>query len=433
MQVSVESGEGLERRLSVELPAEQVDKAVNEKLQSLSRTVRLDGFRPGKVPMRVLKQRFGQQVRGEVYGDLIQQTFYEAAAGEDLAPAGEPHIEVKDDGENFSYTATFEVLPAIEVAAMDGVSISRPVSSVEDSDVDAMIDKLRRQRTIWNDVERASQDGDTVWIDFEGKIDGEVFDGGSAENVPLVLGSGAMIEGFESGLLGASKEEARTLYLTFPEEYRAEHLAGKDVVFDVKVTRVAEPELPEINEDFIKALGIDGGDEAELRTEVTSNMNRELKQKLESKTKERVMDKILEINNLEIPRALIEQESKALKQQTEQEMAQQGQQGSLDLPLSVFEPQAERRVKLGLLIGEIVKQQSIELDKDRVNAAIEDAAQSYETPQDVIDYYNQNPETRAGVENKVLEDQVVDWILDQMTVEDEQLSFDEIMGNDNQA
>ncbi len=432
MQVSVESGEGLEKRLSVELPADQVDKAVNEKLVSLSRTVRLDGFRPGKIPMRVIKQRFGQQVRGEVYGDLIQKTFYEAAAGQELRPAGEPKIEVTDEGDkgSFSYIATFEVMPPIEIAAMDSVSIKKPVSSVESTDVDAMIDKLRRQRTVWNDVDRAAADGDTVKIDFKGMIDGEAFEGGSAENVPLVLGSGAMIDGFESGMLGASAGDERTLELKFPDPYRAQQFSGKDVVFDVKVNTVAEPQLPEIDEDFIKSLGVDEATEDALRVEVTANMSRELSQKLEAKVKEAVMDKLLEINDLQVPRAMINQESAALKQQAEQEMAQSGQSSKLDLPLSVFESQAERRVKLGMLVGEIVNQQKIELDEEKVTATIAQAAESYETPAEIIDWYRENPESQRGVENKVLEDQVVEWVLDQMQVEEEAVSFETIMGNE---
>ncbi|MFM1891484.1 MAG: trigger factor, partial [Pseudomonadota bacterium] len=263
MQVTVESGEGLEKRLSVELPAEQVSAAVDKKLQQLARSVRLDGFRPGKVPLRVIKQRFGQQVRQEVYGDIIQATFYEAAQQQDLRPAGEPKIELRDEaGEGgFGYTATFEVVPEVAVGDLSALSVKRPTAVVTDGDVDAMIEKLRAQRTTWNEVQRPAQDGDTVHIDFKGFIDGEAFEGGSAENVPLRLGSGAMIEGFEAGLVGASAGEARTLEVKFPDDYRATKLAGKAATFEVTVNSVAEPVLPAVDADFARAFGVEDGTE----------------------------------------------------------------------------------------------------------------------------------------------------------------------------
>ena len=261
MQVSVESGEGLEKRLLVDLPADRVNAEMEKKLKNLARNVRLDGFRPGKVPMRTIKQRFGAQVRSETFGDLIQETLYEAASQQKLMPAGEPRIELREAVEEggLGYTATFEIVPEVTLGNLAEQSVTRPVAEVAEADIDAMIDKLRKQRTEWIDVERGAKDGDTVHLDFKGMIDGEIFEGGSAESVPLVLGSGSMVEGFESGLLGAKSGDERELQVTFPADYRAKNLAAKDATFEVKVLRVAEPRLPEVDEDFIKAFGVAEG------------------------------------------------------------------------------------------------------------------------------------------------------------------------------
>lgn len=429
MQVTVESGEGLEKRLSVALPAERVSAEVDKKLNQLARTIRLDGFRPGKVPMRVIKQRFGEQVRQETFGELIQETFFEAASKENLRPAGEPKIEMNDDADDggFTYTAVFEVMPEIELADPSALKIKRPVAQVSDRDVDAMIDKLRDQRTTWNAVERAAQDGDTVHIDFTGYLDGEVFEGGTAENAPLRLGSGSMIEGFESGLLGAGAGETRTLELKFPDDYGSEKLAGKETRFEVKVNQVAEPVRPEIDEDFVKAFGVEDGTVESLRTEIRANLERELDQKIKATTKERVLDALLQANSLTIPKAMVQEDAQRMKSQTQQEMAQSGQGNAFDFPVSMFESKAERRVSLGLLIGDIVRKQEIKVDADRVRNTIEAFAASYENPDEVVNYYMNDREQRGGVENLVLEDQAVDWLLDRAQVEDENQSFDDLM------
>ena len=431
MQVSVESGEGLEKRLLVDLPAERVSAEMDKKLKDLARHVRLDGFRPGKVPMRTIKQRFGEQVRQETYGALIQETLYEAASQEKLMPAGEPQVELREAAEEggLGYTATFEVLPEIKVADLAGQSLSRPRAEVDESDIDAMLDKLRKQRTTWNEVERGAKDGDTVHMDFKGMVDGEVFEGGSAENVPLVLGSGSMIEGFESGLLGAKAGDERTLEVKFPEDYRAEHLAGKDATFEVKVLRVTEPQLPELNEEFIKAFGVDAGTVEALREDVAKNMRHELKQKLNSITKERVMDVLVAANPMDIPKAMITQEAERMKQQMVQDMQQRGQTSSVDLPVSVFEEQARRRVHLGLLVAEIMSAQELKADEEQVRETIAEFAESYENPQEVVDYYLSDKNARASIENLVLENQVVEWVLGQVQLADENKAFSEIMDN----
>ncbi len=429
MQVSVETGEGLTRRLRVSLPAEQVDEAVNTKLKEAARTVRLDGFRPGKVPVRVVKQRFGAQIRQDAYGELIQSSFYEAVNQEKLQPVGEPSIELDEENAEggLAYTATFEVMPEVTLVDFGELEFRRPVAEVTDEDVDNMIRKLREQRTEWVEVERPAAEGDRVTIDFKGYIDGEPFEGGSAEGVHLVLGSGAMIPGFEDGLVGAAAGDERRLELRFPDDYGVERLAGKEATFEVRVQKVEEPKLPEVDEDFIRALGVEDGTEESLRREVRENMERELKQKLKSRTKEQVMNLLLEKHELPVPAAMVRQEAVNLKQQAQQEMARAGQQSSVDLPLNLFESQAERRVKLGLIVGEIVRTAGLSVDQARVDEAIAEQAATFEEPQEVIDWYAANPQARAQVENVVLEDQVVEWILEQGRVEEEKLSFDEVV------
>jgi trigger factor len=292
-----------------------------------------------------------------------------------------------------------------------------------------MIDKLRKQRTVWNDVERAAQDGDTVHIDFKGSIDGEAFEGGSAENVPLVLGSGSMIDGFETGLLGASAGDERTLELAFPDDYRATHLAGKQAVFETRVIKVAEPELPEIDAEFVKAFGVEDGTEEALRADVRKNMEHELKQKTQSLTKDKVMDVLIEANPMDLPKAMVNQEAERMKQQMLQEMQQRGQQASVDLPAAVFEDQARRRVHLGLLVSEIISTQAIRAEDDELRSTISEFAESYENPQEVVDYYMNDQAARASIENLVLENKVVDWVLGQVQIADETKSFDDLMEN----
>lgn len=429
MQVSVESGEGLEKRMLVDLPAGRVSEVVEQKLRELARHVRLDGFRPGKVPMRTLRQRFGEQVRQEAYGTLIQETLYEAASQQKLMPAGEPRVELRDATEEggLGYTATFEVMPEIAIGDLSGQSVARVVAEVTESDIGDMIEKLRKQRTVWNDVDRGAQDGDTVHIDFKGTIDGETFDGGSADNVPLVLGSGSMIDGFESGLLGAKAGDERILDVTFPDDYRATHLAGKPASFAVKVHRVSEPQLPEVDEDFVKAFGVEAGTVEALRDDIAKNMRHELKQRLDAVSKERVMDALIAANPMDVPKAMVSQEAERMKQQTLQEMQQRGQHSSMDLPASVFEGQARRRVHLGLLVGEIIQQQGLSAAEDAVRATIAEFAESYEDPQEVIDYYLQDANARKSIENLVLENAVVDWIMGQVQVGEENKSFSEVM------
>ena len=424
MQVSVETLEGLQRKMTVQLPAEKVNEIVDNKLRTIAKQVRLDGFRPGKVPLKVVKQRFGDHVRQEAYGELIQSTFYEAATGEKLNPAGEPKIDVKDDESGFSYTAEFEVVPEVKLNDIAGATLERTTAEVADTDVDEMLEKLRKQRVTWNNVERAAQDGDQVTVSFIGKVDGEEFEGGAAQNVPIELGSGRMIEGFEQGILGASAGEERTIYVDFPDDYQAENLAGKPATFEITVSEVAEPVLPEMDDEFAKAFGVEEGGLDKLRADIRENMERELSQKLKSQNKEKVMDLLLETNEFTVPQAMIDSEAQRLKEETKQQM--QGQ-SSVDLPLDIFREQAERRVKLGMLVAAIVDEHKIEVDEERVRSTVDDFAASYESPQELKDWYYADNERLNPVRNLVLEDQVVDWVARQVNVVDKQSSFQELV------
>nr|WP_296695757.1 trigger factor [Thiocapsa sp. UBA6158] len=421
MQVSVETGEGLERRMKVDLPFEQIAAEVEKRLQKLGRSARMPGFRPGKVPMKVLRQRYGDAVHQEVFGELVESSFSEALMQESLRPAGMPRIEPEIDPveQRFGYTAIFEVLPQVEVASLAGRVVKSPVAEISEEDVDAMILRLRRQHATRKAVERAAATGDLLTISFVGTLDGEPFEGGSATGVKLELGSGRMIPGFEDGLIGACAGEQRTLDLVFPDPYQAEHLAGKPVRFEVTVETVEETVLPEVDATFIETFGVADGDIARFRRDVRQNMEREMKQRLDARRKDAVMDLLLEAHEIELPAVLVQEEIRAMKGQ----MLETFGSTDVDLPDALFDEAAKRRVSLGLLIGEIVKRQGLRPDAQRVRAAVEENASTYEHPQSVVDYFYSDPKHLASVEGLVLEGQVVDWVLGQIEVEEEVLTF----------
>lgn len=434
MQVSVETTSGLERRMTIEVPEERVETEVQNRLRNLARTTRLKGFRPGKVPLKVVERQYGGQVRQEVIGEVIQSTFSEAVAQEQLQPAGMPDIEPKEleKGKNLQYVATFEVMPQVEVASLEGVAVETPKAEVTDADIDNMLETLRKQQAKWVEADRAADEGDRVTVDFEGTVGGETFQGNKGTDVPVTLGGGRMIPGFEDGLKGLKAGDEKTLEVTFPEDYGSAEVAGKDAKFEVKVKKVEEPELPAIDADFAKALGVNTEDMDEFRAEVRQSMERELKQNLKAQVKQQVMDKLLEVNNIELPQALIEQESQALAQQLQQQMqgAQQGK-GAPQLEPSMFADQAKRRVALGLILSELVQSNEIKADPEKVRAAVEEVASTYEQPDEVIKFYYSDQRRLAEVESMVLEDAVVDWVLDNAKVQEKQASFDEIMNRNS--
>jgi len=421
MQVSVESGEGLERRMHIDLPVDRIQGEVDKRLQQMARSARLPGFRPGKVPLKLLRQRYGDAVQQEVFGELVKSSFSEAVAQEALRPAGMPKIEPEIDQaeQRFGYTAVFEVLPDLQLASLTGQVVKRPVAQVTDGDLEAMVERLRAQRKTWEPVDGPAESGHRLTLSYTGTMEGEPFEGGSGSGTQVELGSGRMIPGFEDGLVGAVAGESRSLDLQFPDGYQREELAGKPVHFEVQVDTVTRPVLPELDAAFARDFGITDGDLERFRSEVRANMERELAQRIKAKTKERVMDLLVSANSIEVPKSLVQQEIRSLKEQMRQNLGG----GNMELPDSLFEDSARRRVALGLIIAEIVKQNDIKADRARIRAAVEEIASTYEDPQEVIQYYYGDRQRLAPVESLVLEEQVMDWVLNQAAVEEEPLSF----------
>ena len=426
MQVSVETTSGLERRMTVGIPAERIENEVNKRLQQTAGRARIDGFRPGKVPMSVIRKRFGASARQEVIGEVIQSSFYEAVVQEKLNPAGAPSVEPKelDEGKDFEYIATFEVYPEVTLADFADIAVERIESEVTDADLDKMLDTLRQQHTSYEAVERAAEDGDQLTIDFTGRIDGEAFQGGTASGSKLVLGSGQMIPGFEDGLVGATAGETRTVSVTFPEDYQNLDLAGKAAEFEIIVHEVAAAELPELNEEFFARFGVEQGGLEDFRAEVRKNMERELRQAIKGKTKTQVMDGLLKINEIDVPKALVSSEIDRLREQAVQQFGGANIDPS-QLPAELFEEQAKRRVSLGLVVAEIVKQNDIKPDNDRVRAMVEELASAYQEPEQVVNWYMQNEQQLAEIQSVVLEEQVVDTVLQKAKVTDKTVSYED--------
>lgn len=427
MQVSVETTQGLERRMTVSIPEKQVSEGVQSRLQRLARTVKVSGFRPGKVPMKIVQQHYGSDVRHDVVGDLMQSTFYEAVTQEKLAPAGMPTLEPKsmEAGEGLEYVATFEVLPEVKPAKLDGAEIDKPVVEVTEADVDTVIDTIRKQKITWKEVKRAAKEGDRVTIDYHGTVDGEDFNGNKGEDMPIILGEKRMIAGFEEGLNGAKTGAELTMDLNFPEDYGHSDVAGKPVQFAATVKSVEESVLPEVTDELAKEFGIEAGTVEGLRTEVRSNMERELGQRLTSTIKQNVMDKVVEVNKLDVPKAMVDEEAKRMAAQMQQQMGDQLK--GTALPSTMFEEQASRRVALGLLLSEMIRENEFKAEPEKVRARVEQLASTYEKPEDVVDWYYSDSKRLGELESLVLEDQLVDWILQQAKLNEVKTSFDEIM------
>lgn len=435
MQVSVETTEGLERKLTIAIPGDRVDTAVNARLQEAAQTIRLNGFRQGKVPLEVVKNKFGKGVRQEVVGELMNQTYFEAIAQESLKPAGQPRIEPTsmDEGKDVEFVAVFEVYPEIELPDFAAIKAERLVAEVSDDDIDEMIETLRKQRQTWVPVERAAADGDMVNIDYAGKKEGEEFQGGKAAGQNLVLGSERMIPGFEDGVIGKSAGEDFTLQLKFPDEYHSEELAGAEVEFELTLNTVSEQSLPEVNEDFFKSFGVEEGGMEAFREEVSNNMQREMKTASRNKLKTTLMDALISDLEVAIPAALISNEIHQLKHQTVQQMG--GGQGfdPHSMPDDLFREQAKRRVTLGLILGEVISQQSIQADADKVRDAVEEIAATYESPEEVVKWYYSNEEQLQGIESSVIEDQVFDYIIEQAQVSDKEVSYQDVIKPESQG
>lgn len=426
MQVSVETTSPIERVLTISVPAARIEEKVTAEVAKTARTIRIDGFRKGKVPVSVVKKRYGQSIRLEAVEQIMRDAYVEAIQSESLQPAGMPSIEPKNiaEGADLEFVAKVEVYPTIELADASAIEVKRVVSEVTDADVDNMLETLRKQNAEWAAVEREAADGDQVTIDFEGFLGDEAFEGGKAEGHKLVLGSNTMIPGFESGIVGIKAGEERTISVTFPEQYQAEHLAGKETTFKITAHEVAEQVLPELNDEFAEKFGLEEATLEGLKAEVRKNMERELNQALKAKLKNSLFDGLLANNPVEVPKALVDQEIDGLRQQAARQFGGQGFDAS-QLPAELFQDEATKRAKLGLLISEVIQKNELKVEDERVQAFLEDMAQAYQEPQQVIDFYLKNKEQLAQVQSAVLEEQVVDKLLETAKVTEVTLGYED--------
>jgi trigger factor len=427
MQVSVESISKLERRMQVQVPAERVSKEIDARLKNLSRTARLNGFRPGKAPIKVIRQQFGMQVHREVIGELLQSSFAEAVTENKLSPAGNPRIEPQsiDEGQDLKYVATFEVFPEVSLQPFDTLDLERVTAQVTDSDVDAMIERLRKQQMKYAPAERPAASGDKVTIDFLGKIDGAEFAGGKADDIGIVLGEGRMLPELEAGLIGASAGDHRDITVNFPADYRATELAGKQAIFSTTIKKVEEPKLPELDEEFCAAFGVAEGGIPKLREDVAANMRRELEQNLRNRNKTAVMEKIYQANPIDVPNSLLESQIRDMQIEA---MRRAGAKDVSQAPPRepLVEP-ARRRVALGLIFNDVIRRENLVLDPQRADARLDEMVGAYGDPVALKRAYQQNADAMRQVESLALEDQVVDWILAHAKVHERASSFKELM------
>ncbi len=432
MQTNQETTNALERRIDLSISADTVEAQVQARLKQLARTVKMPGFRPGKVPLKMVEQTHGGQARSEALGSALEQAFGQKIQEEKLRVAGQPRIEPKQGAEDgaMEFTAVFEVYPEIKLGDLSDTKIERPSLEVSDAEVDKTIDVLRKQRTTYETVEREAAADDRVVIDFTGRKDGEVFEGGEAKDFPFVLGAGSMLKDFEDAAMGMKAGESKTFNMTFPEDYHASELAGKEVEFEITLKEVGAPKLPELDEEFAKSLGVADGDVAKMRDEVKSNLEREVSRRLKAKVKEQAMDALLEAHPIDVPQSLIAREAEQMAGNARRDMEQRGM-AAKDMPISAdwFTDQAVRRVKLGLVLAELVKEKDLYAKPEQVRALVEDFAQSYEDPKEVIDWYYTQPERLAQAEALVIEDNAVEWVLSNAKTEDKAVDFDELMGS----
>jgi trigger factor len=424
MQASVEKTSTIGRKLSVVVAADKIETAIQGRLKQLSKRVKIQGFRPGKVPMKIVEQQYRGTATNDVLGELIQSSLQEALESQDVTPAVQPDIIPEgpvEKGKDFAYTASFDVHPEFEKLNLEGVKILKPESEVTDADIDKVIDNMRKQQLTWKDLKRKSKKGDRVLIDFVGTVDGEEFDGGKAEDHPMILGENQMLPDFEKGVKGMKAGESKEIEVTFPDDYNDE-LGGKTAVFNIDAKTVSEPIMPAIDEEFIKNFGIESGDEAELRSEVKTNLETNLDGQLSSTLRQRTFDALLEQNVTDMPLKMVQEEAGRMVQEQKNQMLQQGIDAKMlenfpDPEFEVLKPQAEKRVALGLLMMEIIRKEEIKPNEDRVNDRIEKMASSYEDPAQFVEYYKNNQQALAQVQSIVLEEQVVDFLIEKADVE----------------
>ncbi|WP_305810622.1 trigger factor [Photobacterium leiognathi] len=428
MQVTIETTEGLERQLTITVPAANIEDAVTAELKKIAKTRRFDGFRPGKAPLKMVAKMFGASVRQDILGEVMHRHFIEAIVKEKINPAGAPTftpVEIAE-GKDLVFKATFEVFPEIALQGLDKVVVEKPVVEVTEADVDTMLETLRKQQATWAEVEAAADANSRVTIDFVGTIDGEEFEGGKAEGFALAMGQGRMIPGFEDGIVGKKAGDEFTVEVTFPEEYHAENLKGKAAAFAIKLHKVEAQELPELTEEFVAKFGVEDGSVEGLKAEVRKNMERELKQAVKGRIKDQVLNGLVEQNDITVPAALIDQEIEALRQQAAQRFGGDAK-NMPELPRELFEEQAKRRVVVGLLVGEVIKSEELKADEERVKAIIAEMASAYEDPSEVVKYYETNEQLMNNMRNVALEEQAIDALLAKAQVSDKAVSFNELM------
>ncbi|ENM5906059.1 trigger factor [Vibrio mimicus] len=428
MQVTVETLEGLQRRLNITVPAANIEDAVTAELRNIAKNRRFDGFRKGKVPMKMVAKMYGKAVRQDVLGEVMQRHFIEAIVKEKINPAGAPTFAPVEigEGKDLVFTATFEVYPEVELKGLEDIAVEKPAAEVTDADVAEMLETLRKQQATWKEVDEAAENGKRVSIDFVGSIDGEEFEGGKAENFPLEMGAGRMIPGFEDGIVGKTKGMEFVIDVTFPEEYHAENLKGKAAQFAIKVNKVEARELPELNDDFVARFGVAEGGVDALKAEVRKNMERELKQAIKARIKEQAIEGLVKANEIDVPSALIDQEIGVLRQQAAQRFGG-NVEAAAQLPRELFEEQAKRRVVVGLLLGEVIRTHELKADEEKVKALITEMATAYEDPTEVVAYYEQNQQLMNNMRNVALEEQAVDAIIAKAKVTEKAISFSELM------
>jgi trigger factor len=430
MQVSVESTGKLERRMRVELPAARIDQEVDSRLKSMSKTAKIKGFRPGKVPAKVVKQRYGQQVREEVVSEIMQKSYTDAVQQENLNPAGGPSIQPDkaEDDKGFAYVATFEVMPEVELKDLDKIKLKKPVVSIGKKDLDAMIEKLRQQKASWEEVDRKSADGDRVIVDFDGSMKGEPIAGGKGTEVPVVLGEGQMLADFEKALFGVKAGDEKTFKVKFPKDYQAEELQGQKVDFDAKVHRVEEQILPDVDDAFAEMFEVAEGGIEKFKQDVKDNMRREADAKITGDVREQIIDGLIETNEIEIPQTLVHQEKHALQSDAMQRMGIEDKEQAPDI--SNFTELAEKRVRLGLLVRQLIVDKKLTIDESMVRARVEEMCAGYENSEDMVNMYLSNPQVVQQIEPMVLEQQAIDWLADNGKVTEKKVSFTDFMNSE---
>jgi trigger factor len=426
MNVTVESTGALERRMRVEVPIEHIESEVDTRLKSVGRTAKIKGFRPGKVPAKVVRKHYGTQIRQEVLGEMMQKSYSDAVAQEKLRPAGGPKIETEDeDGKTFAYVATFEVLPEVELKDLDKIKVEKPEVSIDDEDLDDMLLSLQKQRVTWEEVDRKSKDGDRVVVDFTGTVGGEAFEGGSGTEIPVVLGQGQMLPDFEKGLKGIKAGEEKTIKVKFPKEYHADDLAGKTAEFAINTHRVEKEVLPELTDEFAESFNVTDGGMEQFKKDVRDNMEREAKQKVDSDVREQVLEGLIEKNPIDVPHGLVHEEMHAMQREAMQRLGIEDEDQAP--PLENFNTPAEKRVRIGLLLRQLISEQSITVDPAALRSRVEEMCAGYENADEMVNMYMSNPQIMQQVEPMVIEQSAVEWLLDNGKVKVKKVSFKDYM------